>query len=265
MDPGTGLAILGTALGSKDIIIKMLGPTADYIGEGLKNRTEKGVENVENIFAIAIRKLGNKIENEGAVPPKVLKGILEEGYFCEDSIAAEYLGGVLASSRSEISRDDRGAVLIALLSRLSTYQIRTHYILYHLIKTAFDGTDINPNTSEGRDKLWLYVPRSTYETAMDFSENEDVNILLSHIIFGLAKEGLIEKRFSFGSKESLQKIFENAYTEGIIFQPSVLGIELFLWAYGKSDLTNEDFFRPNNKFEVDSNIKILDDGIKTKE
>lgn len=265
MDSVTGLAIIGTALVSKDIIIKMLGPTADYIGEGLKNRTEKGVENVENIFAIAIRKLGNKIENEGAVPPKVLKGILEEGYFCDDPITAEYLGGVLASSRSGISRDDRGAVLIALLSRLSTYQIRTHYIFYHLIKTTYDGTDINPNTVEGRTKLGLYVPRSTYETAMDFSENEDVNILLSHIMFGLAREGIIEDNFKFGSKESMQRTFKNAPTEGIIFQPSPLGIELFLWAYGKSDLTNEDFFRPNNKFEVDSNIQILDGGVKTKE
>lgn len=266
MDPGTGLAIIGTAaLGGKDIIVKLLGPTADYLGEGLKNCTEKGVKNVENIFIIAQRKLGNKIENEGAVPPKVLKGILEEGYFCDDFIAAEYLGGVLASSRSGISRDDRGAVLIALLSRLSTYQIRTHYVLYHLIKTTYDGTDITPNTSEGRDKLGLCVPGSTYEAAMDFSENEDVNILLSHIMFGLAKEGLIENNFSIGSKESLQKIFKNAPTEGIIFQPSMLGIELFLWAYGKSDLTNKDFFQSNNNFEVDSNIKILDGGIKTKE
>lgn len=46
MKPGTGLTILGTAVGSAKLVEKLLGPTADYLGEGLRQWTEKRVENV---------------------------------------------------------------------------------------------------------------------------------------------------------------------------------------------------------------------------
>lgn len=84
MDAGTGLTVLGSAIGSAKLLEKMLGPTADYIGEGVKSWTEKRVANVQRIFNIAARRLGTKIESDGAVPPRVLKGILDEGSFCDD-------------------------------------------------------------------------------------------------------------------------------------------------------------------------------------
>jgi hypothetical protein len=31
VDPGTGLVVLGTALGSNELVVKTLGPTADYL------------------------------------------------------------------------------------------------------------------------------------------------------------------------------------------------------------------------------------------
>jgi hypothetical protein len=117
MDPltvaGTGLAVLG----SKEVIVKLLGPTADYIGTGLRHYTEKGAVNLRRIFANGVRKVGPSLEQEGQVPPKVLKGILTDGYFCEDELGAEYFGGLLASSRSVVARDDRGAAIIALIGR----------------------------------------------------------------------------------------------------------------------------------------------------
>lgn len=121
MDTATGLTILGGAVGSAKIVEKLLGPTADYIGLGVKTWTEKRVENVGRIFRIAAEKLGSSIEEKGGIPPKVLKGILEEGSFCDDELSANYLGGVLASSRSSAPRDDRGATYIALIGRLSTW------------------------------------------------------------------------------------------------------------------------------------------------
>jgi hypothetical protein len=50
MEPATGLTILGTAVGSAKVIEKMLGPTADYLGTGLKDWTEKAGRNVGRIF-----------------------------------------------------------------------------------------------------------------------------------------------------------------------------------------------------------------------
>ncbi len=52
MDIVTGLALFGSA----KLVGKILGPTAEYIGEGIKNWTEKRTNNVKNIFAIAQKK-----------------------------------------------------------------------------------------------------------------------------------------------------------------------------------------------------------------
>jgi hypothetical protein len=42
IDPGTGLSVLGTSILSKELVTRMLGPTADYLGTGMKNWTEQG-------------------------------------------------------------------------------------------------------------------------------------------------------------------------------------------------------------------------------
>ena len=94
MDIGTGLSVLGSA----SILKKLLGPTADYVGDELKEITRMRVENLKQIFANATKKVGDGIDKPGAVPPKVLYGILSEGSFCDDLFVGEYMGGVLASS-----------------------------------------------------------------------------------------------------------------------------------------------------------------------
>ena len=77
MEVGTGLVLLGGA----GLVGKILGPTADYIGDGIKAWTQKRVHNFQNIFNKAARKLGDKIGEGGQVPPKVLKHILDDGSF----------------------------------------------------------------------------------------------------------------------------------------------------------------------------------------
>src|SRR5882724_4943650 len=156
MDPGTGLTVLGTALGSARVVEKILGPTADYLGTGMRDWTERSVKNVGRVFEKAKRKLGDKIEAPGAVAPRVLKGILAEGPFCDDELAAEYFGGVLASSRTEDGRDDRGATFTALIGRLSTYQIRSRFFFYSIIRSVYAGLTENLGTPQGRLRLTTF-------------------------------------------------------------------------------------------------------------
>ncbi len=176
VDVGTGLAILGSSGIGAPLILKLLGPTADYLGEGVRSWTEKRVNNVRRIFTIAVRRLGNRIDEEGGVPPRALEGIVREGSFCEDEIAAEYFGGVLASSRSSMSRDDRGASFIALLSRLSVYQIRAHYVFYSIIKRLFEGKDLPVTLPQGRQGAEAYISLDVFVTAMGFDEREHLNL-----------------------------------------------------------------------------------------
>lgn len=258
MDIGTGLTILGTALGGKDIIIKMLGPTADYVGNGLKSFTEKRVENVQKIFKNAAEKIGDKIDENGTIPPKVLKGVLEEGSYADDFLSVEYFGGVLASSRTGISRDDRGAFFNSLVSRMSTYQLRMHYVLYHSLKQNFNGEDINWGISTERTKLRLYIPYSSFIKSMDFTQEElhKIMALLDHTINGLLREQLIDDFFQYGGVEHIKKYYPDADETGIILQPNRLGFELFFWAFGKGQEDTKTFLQAETIFELDKNIAL---------
>ena len=260
MDLGTGLTILGTALGGKDIIVKMLGPTSEYIGDGLKDFAEKRVNNVKEIFKNANDKLGDKINSKGSIPPKVLQGTLNEGSYASDFLSVDYFGGVLASSRSGISRDDRGAFFNALISRLSTYQLRMHYVFYHAVKNSFNGEDINWGIDSERGKMKLYIPFSSFIKTMDFDQNEinNFSVYLDHIINGLLREQLIDTFFQYGNVDHMKKHFKEAEESGIILQPSRLGFELFYWAYGMGQESSKTFLDKEKSFEVDDKIKIDD-------
>lgn len=259
------LALLGSAWGGANLIAKFLGPTAEYLGEGVKTWTQKRINSVSNIFSIATRKLGDKIKDEGAVPPKVLRGIINEGSYCDDFLSAEYFGGVLASSRSGIPRDDRGAYFIALISRLSTYQIRTHYILYHIVKKLFDGTSLNIGLRTERAKMQIYVPFDMHLEAMGFDEKENPSVLVPHTLFGLVKEELIDKQFACGNEELMRGYLDRATRAGVMFQPSPSGVELFLWGHGRAELQVQEFFDKANQFEIDGRVNISPGYQKVKE
>ena len=89
-------------------------PTAVYMGEYLKNYVEKRIQNVNRIAENAKEKLGNRVNLPGTVSPRVLKAICDEGSFMEDQLMGEYMGGVLASAKTDINRDDRGARMVRL-------------------------------------------------------------------------------------------------------------------------------------------------------
>jgi hypothetical protein len=254
VDQGTGLVVLGTALGSKDLVVKILGPTADYLGGGMRDWTERGVKNLGRVFENAKKKLGDKIESPGAVPPKVLKGILESAPFCDDELGVEYFGGVLASSRTEVGRDDRGAALLALAGRLSTYQIRSHYFFYSMVRIIYEGLSENLGDAAARQKLRTFIPQLAYASAMEFGEKEDPNTILPHVLFGLSREKLIEDDFSFGSPEHNKRLYSGVDVWGVLFSPSALGIELFLWAHGRGDLNATMFLAPT--LQLSSDVEI---------
>lgn len=230
-----GLGAIAAYLG-KDGLEKLLGPTAEYLGAGLRDLTQRRIENIGRIFRNAQEKLGSKADKPGEVPPRVLKAVLDEGSFCNDELAAEYLGGVLASSRTEKGRDDRGAHIAKILSGLSTYQIRSHYLIYSTIKTLFAKSGYMMNMND-RAKMQIYMPLGAYADAMDLSEEEGRQFepILSHTFFGLHAEDLIEGHWQYGSKEHLVKMYAKAEDGGIVCQPSAMGGELFLWAFGHAD------------------------------
>jgi len=220
---------------SKDGLDKILGPTADYLGVSLKDFAQKRTENIGRIFQNAESKLGEKLNQPGQVPPKVLKTILNEGSYSDDEITVEYFGGILASSRTEQGRDDRGARIAKILDGLSTYQIRSHYIIYTLIRKKFKDSGYKFNQAD-RPRMTIFIPWEFYLKAMEFNESENAQItsLVNHIFFGLSNESLIEG-FQYGHVEHIRKTYPEAKDGGLLVTPSVHGAELYLWGYGLGD------------------------------
>lgn len=257
IEPGTGLTILGSAIGGAKVIEKILGPTSEYVGEQIKEWTKKRIENTSAIFKNAQKKLGDNINNTGTVPPKILKGIFEDGAWCEDELQIEYFGGVLASSRSEVSRDDRGVYYLNLISKLTTYQLRTHYIIYNLVKEIYNGKTINVNDANEWVELEIFIPYHVYLESMVFEEVElnEWNNLLSHSLFGLLKDELISD-FKWGPVKYLNDLGYNIDNSGIIIRPSKLGMDLLLWACGYGKQPAKSFLDNTLTFQNNINLKI---------
>ena len=266
MDVGAGLTLFGVAAGSAKVIEKILGPTAEYIGDNMRGWTEKGATNVSKIFQKAEEKLGDEINEEGAVPPKVLKEILDSGFFCDDELGQEYFGGVLASSRTSVSRDDRGATYVALIGRMTTYQIRAHYVLYHIVKQVYNGCGALMSTLD-RHQLEIFVPFDSFLASLDFVPEEEQKTIpiITHVFFGLARDELLDTDFTYGPPEYMKSQFAGASGAGILFRPSVLGVELFHWAHGMGDIEVTSFFEKSTIFSPKPDVSIPTDAIATKQ
>lgn len=227
MDAGTGIAVLGTALGSAKLLEKILGPTSEYIGDSLCDFTKKRVQNIASIFNIAARNLDSDIESPGSVHPKILRQVVDEGSFCDDPIALEYFGGVLASSRTESGKDDRGASLMKQISRLTTYQLRSHYLFYSQIRKAYLGCHTGLQARNELPNLAISLPIRSFTSGLGLTASEDAFSITVHVLSGLSKEMLMGEPIEFWDEYTQALLLDN-----IVAVPTLSGIELFLWAHG---------------------------------
>ena len=181
--------------------------------------------------------------------PKVLRGILNEGSFSEDELCVEYFGDYWHHQEAKISRDDRAAYYIYLLGHLSSYQIRTHYIFYSVLKELFSDTHLNIGIERERKQMIIYVPMEQYALSMEFGPKENKNTIIAHSMVGLIREGLLDKFYAIGGANALKEYSDRIEKSGVVFQPSTVGVELFLWAHGRGELSIQQFFESGHSFE----------------
>jgi hypothetical protein len=269
-DPNTLIGAGLAAFASKEIITKLLGPTADYIGGEMRNLVQKCNINLNDIFLKACRKLGKRIDEPGIVNPRILRCILDDGGFCEDDLTKEYFAGVLASSRTSEGKDDRGVTNAKLISNLSSFQIRTHYVFYTMLRKAFGphSSVVFPGTD--RYMMFIYIPTDIYYSAMgildDYPDHDGRISILSHSMNGIRRNDLIEDNFTYGGPEFFRqdpvryRFPEHPLNEdilcnhGITFQPTPGGMELYLWAHGLGRYTHFQFLDP--KLEINEVIGV---------
>lgn len=207
-----------TAIGYP-LVQKVLGPSAEYLGDQLKLFTEKRVANIRSIFEKSESKLSEEYSDKGCVSPQILKDILFDGSFCEDTISQEYYAGVLASSKTENSLDNRGKAISSIISKLSSYQLTTHYILYYLAYCL--------HTEKSFDhKEWFFINNDLLleNLNLNLSSDAEKQAVIEHVFLGLETNNLIKSIESLNYKLT----FDGQYH----YLLNSLGIELFLWANG---------------------------------
>ena len=230
--------------GGKELLIKLLGPSFDYFGVELKNASTIGADNLARIVRKAYVKLGGDIEKQGGVPPKILKEILHEGYFCDDELTSEYFAGVLAHSRTKEGKDDRGVIYLKLISRISNYDLRLHYYVYSFLLKMFDGSRANMGRKTVRNKLQVFIPLEAYKKLMEFSKSDDAYAIVNHSMTNMNREKLILD-YRKGSKEFLKYYFPDLDIEeeyGVVVTPSRFGVDLYIQAHGIKQITSHSFF-----------------------
>ena len=247
VDPVTTVAAGLAVLGSKELLVKLLGPTADYVGGELRDFAQKCNINLDNVFRAAFRKLGPRLDLDGTVSPRVLKHVVDEARFCDDPLTAEYLGGVLASSRTDVSRDDRGMFYISEINSLSTYQLRTHFLLYASVVRSEKPYKQDLSHWFKDDSITVVIPDSGYVEGMAFSADESVEQIASHSFLGLQMHGLSKRGMDVISHEKQGSEFDTPFR---FFHPTRFGFELFLWGLGLGNLKVSSFF------DLDRNISL---------
>lgn len=230
-----------------DILHNMLkvlfGETALYVGDKVAAMPERRRANVVRICKIALRRLGDAVSDPGEVPPRVIGCLLEDGSYCRDLVASEYWGGFVACSRGPNPRDDRAARRLKILSRLGEYQIRSHYLFYSSLRLLIMNFREPAKTDFEGDLMHLatFIPAGYYILAMDYNKDEISRMprLISDVLYGLGQELLLGGS-NTGTDEYLKTQFKTNVTniirgEGIVFTPSLAGIQFYLWAFGVRD------------------------------
>lgn len=222
------------------LVYQVLGPPAKAVGSSLETLVEFCAANVGQIFRNAGKKLGPGLQDEGSVPPRVLARIIDDGAYAEDTLIVDYLGGVLASAKTAEGRDDRGAMWSSQVGRMSTYQIRTHYIFYTILGRLLGNDMQDLGSGKVRPQCRTLLPISLYQSAMEFSTSHEAIDIASHSLNGLSREGLIGA-WTLGNAATWPNVGVTSAELGFVAEPTLAGIELYLSAHGRGTVNPARF------------------------
>lgn len=237
----------------RNLLRTLLGEGERYVGDAVERMPEPRRANVVRICNVALKRLGDKIHQPGEVPPAAVACLLNEGSYCRDTVGSEYWGGVLACARSQNPRDDRAARRLKLLGRLGEYALRSHYHFYSALRLLLINTRSHTKIDfeNNRFNLVTFIPAGYYILAMDYNRDEITRMprIISDVLYALGQEFLVDGS-NTGSDTYLRTQFTKNTTgairgEGIVFSPSLIGIQLFLWAFGHRDAAHAFFVDPN--------------------
>jgi hypothetical protein len=218
VDPlATAIAAAAKSETGQSLIKAVLLPSAELYGQHLKeildeHLSERRARNAQRILGKAARKLDPS--QSGYWPPRVVKEVFDDGSLTDDELSAEYLAGVLASSRSPHGRDNRGVALSTMVNRLSFYTLRMHYIFYTVVRKLLVGSGLQIGIADEARKAQVFIPFSAYTEAMEFEEGEDVDGAMQHALYALLQDDLVRDEYWVGTHEFIRRLFPSAPSSG---------------------------------------------------
>ena len=228
IDPKSKVTELGTSLWGD-----VLGPPAKALGRHFERRVDEWSESkqAKHVLELAVSKLDTS--TSGSVAPRVAAAVLDAAQYSDDEFVAEYLSGVLASSRTPGGTDDRGVAWSALVGRLPSDALKLHYIIYSTLQRKMRGQDAE--VVAHWCKKHLVIQYFHLMPVWDFSSQEGVRRLID-AAYILQREGLLDS-LTHGGADHLTGYPYGGYVlpslgDMLILTTTVQGIQLFLHGHG---------------------------------
>lgn len=224
-DPISGLAATQGVKSFGAVVDKLLGPTAEIMGQEMAGWYARK-KNVQKVAERAAVRAGT--ETDGAIPPRLAAEVFEKAQWADEEFVAEYLSGVLASGRSPDGKNDAAISWTALVGRLSSDQLALHWLIYTGLQSKI--------SSSPPDRFWdvikeqLLLDYRLILAALGWPLGElSSQIRLLEAAYGLEREGLIAK-LSHGDSAYLAN--EVAWTKGSTLREGTSYLTLTATSYG---------------------------------
>lgn len=226
-----------------ELILRTLGPAADATGAELARIPEFIGRNLRLLLESCKQKLGNRSVQPGGLSPRLLTQVGHGVMYADDEIIPEYLGGVLAASSL---RKDRGVAAVSIIRSLSSLQLRAHYLVYaELLRLvpAIDHFDLRLHSNTRLVHIEIPLCDFLDTLGIGSTDADERDEVCDHVTLGLSHTDLISH---FGWGRSMGRELDDQGQEThIVFHPSPLGAELFLWGRGSKTVNQARLFNPS--------------------
>lgn len=224
------------AKASANLILRLFGPGADVLGAQWADRLKE--KNLTRLLEKTQKKAATS-GGSGFTAPRVAARVFQDAEYADNEMVAEYLSGVLASARSEDGTYDGGIEWSSLIARMSSDQLRLHYLIYasarQVLAVEADGV---PNSLNGKAILLPQIDVvNRIATGLSI-------VRFSNAVDGLASEGLIGGTYRYGDNDSiiegvypLASSLDVPYDRSMKFEVTIQGMRLFMWGLGLGHLT----------------------------